>query len=574
MRERLRIRNMLRPVTFRPWKQWPLASQILVLVLGILLVTVALGGFLYSTISSQILERQYELRALGIASSVAQIPEIVADVEADDPAHEIRRIAARIRTKTGAAYVVVTDRQGVRFSHPRPAEIGKKLEEGVPVLNGKSYLGVDPGSLGRSANARVPIENADGFVIGEVSVGILESQEGDQLQQNIELIIAYSVLALILALVGSLLLARRLKRMTFGLEPAAIATLLEEREALLHGIREGMVGFDHDGRVTVINEEAERLLGVDGLLVGKRPDDFLRPGRLRDLLTGQVGGSDQLVITDDSLLVVNRMQVSLDGRDIGSVVTIRDRTEVEGLIRELHAINGLTEALRAQEHEYANHLFVITGLIEMGDYEQLASYVAQLSDTPTRLVGELNARIEPPQLAALLIATITIATERGVSLVVTDDSHLAQPNYNPQVLVTIVGNLIENAIEALVDQANPREIAVTLSDGDGIRILVVDNGPGVPADRLGEVLVDGYSTKPERRGGMRRGLGLALVSRIVRRLGGDISVSPGPGGRFEVHLPEQGPAQAPQSTALSAEQSAASVESSPGAPEAPAGRAR
>ncbi|TAM70788.1 MAG: sensor histidine kinase [Microbacteriaceae bacterium] len=547
-----------------------MASQILAVVLTILVLTVSLGALLYSTINGQALEQQYQLRALGIAQSVSRSPDIVAAVEAGDPDHIIRVLAEKVRETTGAAYVVVADREGIRYSHPNPALIGKRLEEGAVALDGKTHTGVDNGSLGRSANGIAPIFSQTGQVVGEVSVGILETKVSDQLAVDTRLIVGYSLMVLILSALGSVLLARRIKRVTFGLEPASIASLLQEREALLHGIREGMVGLDTDGRITVINQEAKRLLGLDGEVVGRALDEVVAPGRLLDTLTGKAPGIDETTVTDDFLLVVNHMDVELSGRAIGSVVTIRDRTEVEGLIREVHAINGLTEALRAQEHEYANHLFVITGLIEMGDYDQVASYVAQLSDTPTRLAGELNARIEPPQLAALLIAKITIATEHGVSLVVTDDSHLAQPDVNPQVLVTIVGNLIDNAIEALADQPSPREIAVTLSDDDGVRILVVDNGPGVPADRLAEVLVDGYSTKAERRTGMRRGLGLALVSRIVRRLGGDIRVGPGPGGRFEVRLPEHDPTDAPQFTRSAAR----ALRTTPERPETPAGRTR
>ena len=559
---------MSRPHVYRHWKTWPLASQILAVVLTILVLTVSFGALLYSTLNGQALEQQYQLRALGIAQSVSRSPEIVAAVEAGDPNHTIRVLAEKVRQTTGAAYVVVADREGIRYSHPNPKLIGKRLEEGVIALDGKTHTGVDKGSLGRSANGIAPIFSITGQVVGEVSVGILETQVNDQLAVDSRLIIGYSILVLILSALGSVLLARRIKRVTFGLEPASIASLLQEREALLHGIREGMVGLDTDGRITVINEEGKRLLGLDGDVVGKALNQVVAPGRLLDTLSGKAAGIDETTVTDDFLLVVNHMDVELSGRAIGSVVTIRDRTEVEGLVRELHAINGLTEALRAQEHEYANHLFVITGLIEMGEYDQVADYVAQLSNTPARLVGELKARIEPPQLAALLLAKITIATEHGVSLVVTDDSHLAQPNVSPHVLLAIVGNLIDNAIEALADQSGPREIAVTMSDDDGIRILVVDNGPGVPADRVGEVLVDGYSTKTERRTGMRRGLGLALVSRIVRRQGGDITVTPGPGGRFEVWLPEHDAADAPQVTAPADGQSTA------GDQPTPAGRAR
>jgi two-component system CitB family sensor kinase len=529
--------NMKRLGAFRPWSAWPLASQILLGVLSILVLTISVGGILYAKDSSQTLEEQYQLRALGIAQSVSSNQGITADLEAGDPTHVIRRLAESIRATTGAAYIVVADRLGIRYSHPNPALIGKRLEEGVIALDGKTHVGIDVGSLGRSANGIAPIFSAHGDVIGEVSVGILETKLNTQLALDSWAIVGYSILILALSAMGSLLLARRIKRVTFGLEPASIASLLREREALLHGIREGMVGFDVQGRMTVINEEAERLLGLSGGDLGRTLDEVMPPGRLRDLLTGTIGGVDEISITDEFLLVVNRMQVFLAGQDIGSVVTVRDRTEVEGLIREVHAINGLTEALRAQEHEYANQLYIIVGLIEMGEYEQVKSYLSQVSSTPSSLSNGLKSRIEPPELAALLLAKITIAGEQSISLVVSDDSHVQQTDGDQRTLLTIVGNLVDNAIEALAEQRGSREITVRITDEHGIRLTVDDNGPGVPGERITDVLSDGYTTKAARPG-TRRGLGLALVSRLVHREGGTITVSPGPGGHFEVYLPD------------------------------------
>ncbi|HEY8295821.1 MAG TPA: sensor histidine kinase [Micrococcaceae bacterium] len=532
----------------RLWRTRPLASQILVWILCILLLTVALGAFLYTQISNQTLQRQYELRALGIASTVAQMPEVAADLQIGDPEHQIAAIASKIQAQAQPAYVVVTDRTGLRYSHPNPALIGQRLEEPVAVLDGQAHVGTDPGSLGLSANAKAPIKAADGSVIGQVSVGILETNENDELVQEIWLIVGYSALVLVISGFGSVFLSRRIKRVTFDLEPAEIASLLQEREALLHGIREAMIGFDDDGRVTVINAEARRLLDLEGNVVGKRLDELLPAGRLRSLLSGEIGGADAVTLTDDALLVVNRMSVSLGGRSIGSVVTLRDRTEVESLVRDLHSVQGLTQALRAQEHEYANRLHVVDGLLELGEVEQARSYVSKISSTSSSTGEGLRSRIEPPELAALLLAKMTVAAEHDVQITVTDDSRLNQPAADTQSLVTIVGNLLDNAIDALSEQPAPRNITVQLDDSSGVFISVRDNGPGVPADQVANVLTDGFSTKAARPG-MRRGIGLALVSRIARRTGGTMDVFPGPGGRFEVWLPETALPSPPASSA-------------------------
>ena len=513
-----------------------LTTQILLGSLSLLVLTVVLGGFLFTMISNQTLDRQYQLRALGIATTTAQMPEIRSALAAGDPGHVIAGLAREITAAAQSSYVVVTDRDGIRFSHPAPALIGQKLEEPVAVLDGKTHVGFDLGSLGTSANAKAPIFGADGSVIGQVSVGIEDTQVLDTQVQNIWLIAGFSALVLALGVGGSLLLSRRIKRVTFNLEPAEITSLLQEREALLHGIREAVLGLDDNGRVTVINGEARRLLQIEEPALGKPVAELIPEGRLRDLLTGKLSGADQVALTEDALLVVNRMPVSTAGRSIGSVVTLRDRTEIEALVRDLHSIQGLMEAMRALEHEYANRLHIVDGLLEMGEVDQARSYVSQISSMSRSLGEGLRARIAPPELAALLLAKITVAAEQDVQIEVTAESRLERPRVDQAELLTIVGNLLDNAVDALANTPRPRTVTVQFDDADGVFIAVRDNGPGVPADKIDQVVVDGYSTK-DPRPGMRRGIGLALVRRIVHRAGGTLDVFAGPGGNFEVWLP-------------------------------------
>ncbi|BCT77626.1 histidine kinase [Sinomonas cyclohexanicum] len=528
------------------WRARPLASQILLWVLGLLIATVGLGGLVSARLAGQTLDDQFRLRALGVAESVAQMPEIAADLADRDPAHRIQAIAEQVRTHAQTDYVVVTDRDGIRFSHPTPSLIGQKLEEPVAVLDGRTHVGTDHGSLGDSANAKAPIVDASGSVIGQVSVGILETTVTSELLGDAGTIAAYSALILCLGAVGSFLLARGIKRDTFGLEPSEIASLLQEREALLHGIREGMVGLDDAGRVTVINTEARRLLHLENTALGRPVQELIPEGRLRDVLTGQAPGADQSVITEDSLLVANRMPVSVGGRSVGAVVTLRDRTEIEALMRDLRSLEGLMEALRAQEHEYANRLHTVGGLLDLGEAEQARTFISGIADTSRSLGEGLRGRIEPPELAALIHAKITVAAELDVHVTVSEDSRLREPAVATQDLLTIVGNLLDNAVDAVAGLPGERAVTLTLDDSSGVFVAVTDTGPGVPAEAVDDVVRDGFTTKADNpgrpeRAGMRRGIGLALVARIVRRAGGTMDVFPGPGGRFEVWIPA-GPA--------------------------------
>lgn len=521
------------------WRLRTLASRILFAVVGILIATVVVGGLLDVQLTRRTFDKQYEDRAVAVANVVAEIPEIRTAVAAGDPNHVIQALATRIADGSGASYVVVTDRSGLRFSHPNPQQIGLRLEEPVAVLDGRDHVGIDHGSLGRSANGKAPIFSATGAVIGQVSVGIVEARVAQAVDQQIVAIALYSGIALAVGVLVALLMARALKRATFGLEPAEIASLLQDREAMLYGIREGVIGFDAKGRVTIVNDEARRLLSLPGTIVGEALDEVFPPGRLRDVLDGTSAGADQSVLTDDSLLVVNRQPVVVGGRDVGSVVTLRDRTELEALMRELHSVTGLANALRAQEHEFTNRLHVIAGLIDLGEFDEAIRFVTSEAHDHLTSAEDLRAHVTPPVVAALLLAKLAVAAEREIDVVITPTSHLEVPDGDAQNIMTVIGNLIDNAMDAVAAQPPPRTVTVDLHDEDEIRIVVSDNGPGIATEAADAIFIDGFSTKAPR-GHSRRGLGLALVQRLVHRAGGTVTMTSPGGAIFEVRLPLPG----------------------------------
>jgi two-component system CitB family sensor kinase len=519
-----------------------LSTRILASVVGILFASTLVGFVLVTLRERAELQRDYQHRALAVAQTFAAMPAIREALVRRSPADRrlIQSLAEEVRHKTGARYVVVIDRNGVRYSHPNPAEIGKRIIEPVVALDGRDHLGVDPGSLGHSANARVPLRapgGPGGPIIGEVSAGILEQRVSSQLLHEVAWLLLYFACALAIGVAASLTLARRLKRSTFGLELEEIAALVQEREAMLHGIREGVITFDRDGRVTLINDEARRLIPLDGDPVGRQITEVVSHRRLCDLLTGALAGSDTVVLTDEHILVVNRMPVSRNGRDLGAVVTLRDRTELEALLRELDSVDALTEALRAQQHEFSNRMHTMAGLIELGDQEAAVRYALDVSGQTAGLAEAISERVEAPELAALLLAKTTVAAERGVELKLTEDSHLAGTAVDTNVLLSILGNLIDNAIDAAAAGARPARVTVRLTTGgEDITLCVSDTGPGVPRELAARIFTDGFTTKsPDGRG--HRGIGLALVHRLVNRAGGTIRVDCSGATTFIVVLP-------------------------------------
>lgn len=514
-----------------------LSTRILLLQVAIILITVT-AGFAVSLVQARRqIDRQAGQQSLAIARTVRSLPAIRNAFAQPHPWTVIDPIAEDVRQSTHAAFIVVANSQGIRYSHPDPEKIGKPTSTDPSVaLSGREYVGVQTGTLGRSVRAKVPIFGPKGQVIGLVSVGVLESAVSAQLQSDLPVILIPPLVGLALGVLGSALLAGRIKRQTFGLEPNEIATLLEQREAVLHGIREGTIATDRHGRVTLVNDEARRLLALEQDPVGRDLAEIVPPGHVREVMSGASHGPDQIVLVDDRVLVVNRMPVSVRGQDVGAVVTLRDRTELEDLLRELQDVRSLADALRAQEHEFAHRLHVLAGLIEVGRYDDAVGFIEKSALVHQTLVESFVESVGDPILLGLLLGKAAIASERGVELRVSTDTSLPDELGDVRDLVTVVGNLVDNALES-VAPLGPGWIEVSVRPQDGgLLIHVADSGPGVDPAVVDEIFTDGFTTKA-RRGAGRRGLGLALVSQAVRRRGGHVSVENDGGARFTVFLP-------------------------------------
>lgn len=514
----------------------PLRSKILLIQVATVLLVVSLGSLASINVLARVVEQQSGDRVLGVAHTVALMPAIRQAFDAPDPSAVIQPLAEAVRVRTGVTFVVVANRDQVRYSHPVPARIGQLLStDGQLALDGTPVVTAETGTLGRSIRAKVPILDDDGQIIGMVSVGILQDRLEDLLKSYWPQIAASALAALLLGLGISFGLASHVKRQIFGLEPAEIAALLEQREAMLHGIREGVVAIDRRGMVTVANDEARRLLDLNGQVEGRPVADVLPDAELLDVVATETPQEDRLALVNGRVLVVNRMPVRLRGQLVGAIATFRDRTEVQQLTQELDGTRSHLEALRAQAHEFANRLHTISGLIELGWAERAVALINQTTQQQQALIEELPGRLGDPSLAALLVGKASVASERGITFSVAADSRLEPLGGAGPDLVTIVGNLVENAFEAIEGRAR-RQVNVRLRDEhDEAVIEVRDSGPGVSAEDLPHIFEDGFSTKLPARG--PRGIGLALVRRSVERLGGVVVVSNEGGAVFTVRVP-------------------------------------
>ncbi|GAA2767719.1 sensor histidine kinase [Streptomyces paradoxus] len=513
-------------------------SQVLLMQVAIAAgVAVLATGLFLAPLSNQ-LDDQAMRRALAIAQTTAQLPDLADDLRDTPPSPDgpVQREAERIRKATKAEYIVVMDWRGVRWSHTDPKQIGGIVStDPGQALAGKEVMEIDSGTLGRSARGKVPLRDSDGTVVGAVSVGIAYDSVRARLIHAIPGLFAYAGGALAVGALAAWLISRRVHRQTRDLAFSDIAALLSEREAMLHGIREGVVALDRTGRIRLVNDEAQRLLGIGEAVVGRSPDEALGTGRTADVLAGRVTGTDLLTVRGQRVLVANRMPTD----DGGAVATLRDRTELEQLGRELDSTRGLIDALRAQDHEHANRMHTLLGLLELEMYDDAVDFVGEVVGDHRATAEQVTERIEDPLLAALLVGKATVAAERGVALGVSDRTRLPDRLVDPQGLVTVVGNLVDNALDAVAGKPHARVEVELRAEGRTAILRVRDTGPGIPPEHRELIFTTGWSTKkpPAHR---ERGIGLSLVRRLAERQGGSATVGEAHGGgaEFTVVLPE------------------------------------
>jgi sensor histidine kinase regulating citrate/malate metabolism len=339
-----------------------------------------------------------------------------------------------------------------------------------------------------------------------------------------------------LGLLGTLLVARRVKRQTLGLEPRDITSLVELRNAILHGVKEGVIAMDTGQRVTLVNEEAIRLLDLSPDPVGRSLGELGLPHSIVEVLTGTAPGQDVAVVASRRLLTLNRRPIAWKGKELGSVTTLRDSTELAELRTQLDSTLASTDTLRAQAHEFDNRLHTIAGLVELGEYDEVAGYVQRITSDRAQLDEDITSRVADPALAALLVAKFSRAAEQQVTLRLTDDTAVGRlPDDVAADALTVLGNLVDNAVDATV-AAGGTTVSVRLREEDDLVLVqVADSGAGVPVEHAAELFRSGYSTKPSDASG--RGVGLALVQVVCERRGGAVSVHNERGAVFTARLP-------------------------------------
>ncbi|WP_078112495.1 sensor histidine kinase [Gordonia sp. IITR100] len=514
-----------------------LRTQVLLLQLAVIAVSLAVGFGLVIAGADDRVRDEYAQRALAIAQSVAADAEVRSEVAAhpgdrvdaadlvDGP---LQRQAAAVRARTGALFVVIGNDRGIRLAHPEVTELARTVStDPSKVLSGSNEVNTDRGTLGESVRAKVPVLNADGAVVGFVSVGVSTERLGSETRTDIVAIALLALTALGIGAVGSVLLARRWRRLTLGLEPDELAELVREQGAVLHSMADGVLAVDADGIVRVVNDRARALLDINAP-VGTPAGDLGLTPRVATVLATP---TDEPLAAGvgERVVLVSSHRVRADGRDLGMVLSVIDRTDVEALSREVDSIRSMSTALRAQRHETANRMHVLAGLLRHGHADEALAYLDEVTGTGPRgalLAGLDNVR--EPHLHAFLDAKAAQARERRVVLRLGDQTWIQGVLTEPVVVTTVVGNLVDNGIDAASgpDGAQPGEVEVeVIADGDTVLVTVGDSGPGIAFEDPYDVFAEGATTKSGAHVPGGRGMGLALARQIARRVGGDVWVA-------------------------------------------------
>lgn len=533
---------------------WSIAAKLFALQLAVIVALAVIAVALIWADARADVERDAASKTMAVAQTIANDPFVVGAVRADDPTAELQPYAVDVMREAGIDFVTIMAPDRTRFTHPDPEQIGRQFLGNIDrALAGESFTETYTGTLGPSVRAVVPVTDAAGEVVALVAAGITVSNTQVALGARIATVVVAAAVMIALGALGAWLLSRYLRRVTWGRGAEEMSRMFAYYEGVLHSIGEGLVLQDDRNRVMLANDRAAELLGLPprtGRNTTPTPVAELGlPASVAAVLERTDVVVDEIVITPTHVLVVDRdVIVSRErpgdsrARRVGTVTTLRDHTRLQELTGELATMTTLSDALRSQAHEFANRLHTIIALIELGRPDEAVELASSELALSQALADRLLSAVEEPVLLALLLGKAAQAGERGIRFEVDLPDRLEATGIDPRETITIVGNLIDNALDAAAATPSPG-VDVSIGTRDGCLVVAVaDSGPGPAAGA--RVFDLGVTTKPDATGeattdaaaGPARGhgIGLALVRQSVARLGGGVRVD---GSRFEVTLP-------------------------------------
>lgn len=517
-----------------------LQHKIMLLTIGsVCLALLIAGAFVIHHIYREI-EDNIGNRALQIGRSIAGMPEVRENIRSAYPSAVLQPIAEQWRMSTGAAFIVISNMDQIRLSHPNAERLGTPLSELYrdPVLSGQEYLYIAKGSLAPSLRANVPIYALeDNRQIGFVSVGFYVDEIYNNVLAGGKNVLYALLIGLVLSIAGSALVAENIKKAIYGLEPYEIATMLKEKEATLDALREGVVAVDIKGMIRLVNNEAAAIIGKNTEeMLGQPAVNFIDGLQLESVIGSKEPLYDHEQRVNDIIILANIVPIIVDGQVTGAVIAFRDRTEISRLAEEMTGVHRFVDLLRAQAHEFKNKLHAVAGLIQLGEYEQAVDVII---DNYAGYQGEfenLREAIKDTVTFGLLMGKMSRARELGIAFSMAPDSRMGElpGQLTSGDMVIILGNLIENAMEAVLAATSKKIVVSIREEEEGLEIRIENSGPCINESLGDRIYARGVSDK-----GAYRGFGLALVAEKVKVNNGTICHCSLPQGgvEFKVWIP-------------------------------------
>ncbi|EEC8119382.1 two-component system sensor histidine kinase DcuS, partial [Escherichia coli] len=483
----------------RPMK---LSTTVILMVSAVLFSVLLVVHLIYFSQISDMTRDGLANKALAVARTLADSPEIRQGLQKKPQESGIQAIAEAVRKRNDLLFIVVTDMHSLRYSHPEAQRIGQpfKGDDILKALNGEENVAINRGFLAQALRVFTPIYDENHKQIGVVAIGLELSRVTQQINDSRWSIIWSVLFGMLVGLIGTCILVNVLKKILFGLEPYEISTLFEQRQAMLQSIKEGVVAVDDRGEVTLINDAAQELLNYrksqDDEKLSTLSHSWSQVVDVSEVLRDGTPRRDEEITIKDRLLLINTVPVRSNGVIIGAISTFRDKTEVRKLMQRLDGLVNYADALRERSHEFMNKLHVILGLLHLKSYKQLEDYILKTANNYQEEIGSLLGKIKSPVFAGFLISKINRATDLGHTLILNSESQLPDSGSEDQVatLITTLGNLIENALEALGPEPGG-EISVTLHYRHGwLHCEVNDDGPGIAPDKIDHIFDKGVST--------------------------------------------------------------------------------
>ncbi|MEK4629394.1 MAG: sensor histidine kinase [Solibacillus sp.] len=514
-------------------KQLTMNGKIVLLTFFIIAFSFLVAGILLLSNLAQEQEKDLGHRAMLIARTISDLPDIHNYLELEDltlAKNNINKILNDIKIINKAEYIVVMNMDRIKLSHPSPKQIGKRSESTDlhAAFSENYYISKAVGEQGTMVRAFVPILNDARAQIGVVVVGFALPTFWDLFMENFNEIVVTVLLSILFSIWGAHTLGRHIKRQMFGLEPQEIAKIYVERTETFNAMHEGIIAVDKNMVITIFNKKASRILGVGGnpkIYIGKNIYDVIPDTRLPEIVESGRAVYNQEIYVNNHSILSNRIPIFVNGKTAGAVAVFKDLTEFKQLAEELTGVKAFVQALRIQTHEYKNKLHTIAGLLQLGHNQQALDYLSQVKIQHDHVTKFLNERIYNENISGLLLSKISRGNELDIKVTIDEESKLTQfpEQLDHHDFVLLFGNLIENAFDALIGvEREQKEVSISIDDNDGmLAIMVSDNGIGIPKANLDKIFENGFSTKQNEN----RGIGLFLINEIVKKGNGTIEIA-------------------------------------------------